>query len=614
MRTLGAVNGLPSRRPGSFMAGTWSAISRPGLRRTDMADQMRPAVSGRLRPRRLRISRRAALVSLLSGGVALGLAACAPTPPRTDQKPGAAAKPAEAPKPTEAPKPAEAAKPAAPAQAAAPKPTTAAPPAATGQTGGQLRVGLNSELTTLDPHLSTTAVDRQVYQSLYDSLVRLGPDLSIKPGLAESWTQPDPKTIVFKLRSGIKYHDGESFNAASVKANFERMMNHPKSLRKGEISDIASVDAVDELTVKLNLSQPSAPLLSLLTDRAGMMVSVKAADAAGDDFARKPVGTGPFSFVEWMKDDHLTVRKNPSFWEKDPNGTQLPYLDEVVYKPIPDGNQRLTALKTNTVDILDSVNAKDVPALRGSQDLKVSEVPGLGYRYIWLNVKRPPLDNKMIRQAIAYAIDRETIQKVVLVGVGQVAYQGIPPTSFAFDPDFKPYSPRDVEKAKALVAQSGVKDPKFPTLVTTSPEDRQLSEVYKEQLADAGITMEIEVVESTILTDRSSKKDYVSAISSWSGRADPDGNVANLFTTKGAQNRSDYQNARVDELLQQARATTAPAERKQLYSQANTIILDDMPLLPIQHLPEVKAMSPKLQGFVHVPDGMIRTVTISLQR
>jgi peptide/nickel transport system substrate-binding protein len=561
--------------------------------------------------------------------MALGLAACSPAPPQADQKP-AAAKPADAPKPTEAAKPAAPAqatdaRPTAPAQAAAPaqatapaqaasRPTAANAPAAAGQAGGPLRVGLNSELTTLDPHLSTTAVDRQVYQSLYDSLVRLGPDLSIKPGLAKSWEQPDPKTLVFKLQSGVKYHDGEPFNAASVKANFERMMNHPKTLRKGEISDIASVDAVDELTVKLTLSQPSAPLLSLLTDRAGMMVSVKAADAAGDDFARKPVGTGPFTFVEWMKDDHLTVRKNPSYWEKDASGGQLPYLDEVVYKPIPDGNQRLTALKTNTIDIIDTVNAKDVPALRGSQDLKVSEVPGLGYRYIWFNVKRPPLDNKMIRQAIAYAIDRETIEKVVLVGVGQVAYQGIPPTSFAFDPDFKPYSPRDVEKAKALVAQSGVKDPKFPTLVTTAPEDRQLAEVYKEQLADAGITMDVEVVESTILTDRSSKKDYVAAISSWSGRADPDGNVANLFTTKGAQNRSDYQNAKVDELLQQARATTAPAERKQLYGQANTIVLDDMPLLPIQHLPEVKAMSPKLQGFVHVPDGMIRTGTISLQR
>jgi peptide/nickel transport system substrate-binding protein len=136
------------------------------------------------------------------------------------------------------------------------------------------------------------------------------------------------------------------------------------------------VEVIDDLTVKLNLSQPSAPLLSLLTDRAGMMVSIKAAEAAGDDFGRKPVGTGPFTFIEWMKDDHITVRKNARYWEKDAAGAALPYLDEVTYKPIPDGNQRLTALRTGTVDIVDTVNAKDVPGLRGNQELTVSELPG----------------------------------------------------------------------------------------------------------------------------------------------------------------------------------------------------------------------------------------------
>lgn len=545
--------------------------------------------------------------------------ACQPSAPAAkpaESKP-AEAKPAESKPAAPAGQPAATAKPAEAAKPAESKPAEqkpAAQPAGKPQSGGQLRVGLNADLTTMDPHLSTAAVDRQVYQSIYDTLVRLDKDLSIKPGLALSWEQPDPKTLVFKLRPGVKFHDGEPFNAASVKANVERMQTHPKSLRKGELADVASVDVVDDLTVRFNLKQPSSPLLSLLTDRPGMMVSVKAAEAAGDDFARKPVGTGPFTFVEWVKDDRLVVRKNEQYWDKDANGAALPYLDEVVYKPIPDGGQRLTALRTNTVDIIDIPASKDMPTLKTSTELVYSEIPGLAFRYIQFNTKRPPLDNKAFRQAVAWSIDREAINKAVFFNVGQPAYQAIPPSSFAFDPDFKPYTPRDVEKAKAKLAESGVQNPTFTAVVTNTPEERQLAEVYKEQLAEVGITMEIELLEFATLLDRTNKYEFDASVLQWSGRPDPDGNVFNYFHTKGGQNRSQYSNPQVDQLLEQTRAVSDPAERKKLYSQANQIILDDSPMVFIQHRPEVKVMSPKVQGFVHVPDGMMRFWAVSLAR
>ena len=560
------------------------------------------------------VTRRDLLKAALGSGATLLLVACGSQPP-------APARPAEQAKPAES-KPAApaAAAPtqAAPAQAAKPaeaaKPAAAAAPAGKPQPGGTLRIGLSGEINTLDPHLSTSSQDRQAYQGIYDSLVRLGADLNPAPGLAKSWEQPDPKSVVFKLQSGVKYHDGEPFNAASVKANVDRMKNHPKSLRKGELDDVESVDVVDELTVKFTLKQPSSPLLSLLTDRAGMMVSTKAADAAGDDFARRPVGCGPFKFVEWVKDDHMTLRKWEQHWEKDADGVQLPYLDEVIIKPVPDGNQRLTAVRTGTVDMIDVPPAKDMPTLKTGTELKYSEVPGLAYRYIQLNVKKPPLDNKAFRQAIAWSLDREAINKAVFFNVGQVGYQAIPPSSFAFDPDFKPYTPRDVAKAKAKLAESGVADPRFTGMVPNTPDDKQLAEVFKEQMADAGITLEIELLEGTVLGDRALKREYMASINGWSGRPDPDGNVFNFFHSKGAQNRSDYLNPEVDKLLEAARATYDNAERKKLYSQANVLILDDSPIIFSQHRPEVKVMTHKVQGFVHVADGMMRLWNVWLTK
>jgi peptide/nickel transport system substrate-binding protein len=538
------------------------------------------------------MTRRDLLKAALGSGAMLLLAACGSQPP-------APSKPADAPKPAES-KPAEAAKPAAPAGNPTP--------------GGRVTIGLTSEITTLDPHLSTSSQDRQAYQGIFDSLVRLGPDLNPQPGLAKSWEQPDPKTIIFKLQSGVKYHDGEPFNAESVKANVARMMTHPKSLRKGELDDLESVDVIDELTVKWNLKRPSAPLLSILTDRAGMMVSTKAAEAAGDDFARKPVGCGPFKFAEWVKDDHMTLKKWEQHWEKDASGTQLPYLDEVVIKPIPDGTQRLNAVKTGTVDIIDVPPQKDMATLKTGTELVYSEKPGLAYRYIQINVKRPPLDNKMLRQAMAWSIDREAINKAVFFNVGQVGYQAIPPSSFAFDPDFKPYTPRDITKAKELVKQSGLGDTSFTGIVPNTPEDKQLAEVFKEQMSEAGINMTIELLEGTVLGDRTLKREYQAVINGWSGRPDPDGNVFNFFHSKGAQNRSDYLNPEVDKLLEGARTTYDNAERKKLYSQANVPILDDSPVVFSQHRPEVKVMTKKIQNFVHVPDGMIRLWSVWLTK
>jgi peptide/nickel transport system substrate-binding protein len=181
--------------------------------------------------------------------------------------------------------------------------------------GGTLRVGFYIEAATMDPHLSGSKIDRQVYHNIYEPLVTLDAKLGIKPGLAESWTQPDAKTLVFKLRRWVKFHDGTDFNAEAAKFNFERMKNEPKSVRKGEVANIDTVEVVDSHTIKVNLKKPDAALLATLTDRAGMMVSPKIVQERGAELQRnaKGAGTGPFECVEWVRDSHLVIKRNEAY-------------------------------------------------------------------------------------------------------------------------------------------------------------------------------------------------------------------------------------------------------------------------------------------------------------
>ena len=178
--------------------------------------------------------------------------------------------------------------------------------------GGTLRVGFYIEAATMDPHLSGSKIDRQIYHNVYEPLVTLDVKLGIRPGLAESWQQPDNKTVIFKLRRGVKFHDGTDFNAEAARFNFNRMKTEPKSVRKGEVASIDSVDVVDPYTIRINLKRPDAALLATLTDRAGMMISPKVIQERGSELERnaKGAGTGPFQFAEWIKDDHILLKRN----------------------------------------------------------------------------------------------------------------------------------------------------------------------------------------------------------------------------------------------------------------------------------------------------------------
>ncbi len=488
-------------------------------------------------------------------------------------------------------------------------PAAGASSAASIHRGGTLRIGLDSDLTTMDPHLSTAYVDRIVYQSIYEPLVQLDKDLTLKPGLATSWNFTDPTTLVMNLRHGVKFHDGTDFNAQAVKVNFDRMMDPAtKSLRASEISSIKDVTVVDDFTIKFTLKAPNASLLATLSDRAGMIISPAAIQKYGADLARNPVGTGPFQFVEWVKDDHLTVKKFAGYWDKGADGQPLPYLDQVIYKGIPDPTVRLTSLKTATLDMIDRPAPKDTVALRAGKDLVYDEVPGLGYQAVDLNNTKPPFDKVEVRQAFAYAVDRAAMTKNILFGTATPGEGPIAPGSWAYDPSVNNLFTRDVAKAKDLIAKAGLATPvNFDCMIVNTPDNKLIGEALKEQLSEAGFNMNIQLLDFGTALANETNKDFSCFQIGWSGRPDPDGNIYSFFYSTGGNNFESYKNPQVDQLLDKARTVYDQAQRKDLYSQAMKIGLNDVPRVYLWWPSDAKVWSPKVNGYVHVPDGLIRT-------
>ena len=472
--------------------------------------------------------------------------------------------------------------------------------------GGTLRVGFYIEAATMDPHLSGSKIDRQVYHNIYEPLVTLDTKLGIKPGLAESWSQPDPKTLLFKLRRGVKFHDGTDFNAEAAKFNFERMKTEPKSVRKGEVANIDTVEVVDSHTLKVNLKKPDAALLATLTDRAGMMVSPKVVQERGAELQRnaKGAGTGPFEFVEWVKDSHLVIKRNEAYWNKQGG----PYLDRIRYRPIPDDVVKLQSLQSGEIDVMDYVQPRDVAAVKADKNVVVVDVPSLADFAYQLNHTRPPFNVKALRQAVAYALDVEQIVKGVWLNVGVPANGPIPPTSWAYDKSIPPIR-RDLAKAKAKLAEGGQPSGFSFTLTTNNiPINIQEAEVIQAQLREAGITVKVNLVDSVTLLSNGNSKNFDMISYQWSGRPDPDGNTYQFYrTTPGTSlNWSGISNPQIDALLDRTREASSQAERRKLYGELTKLLQDELPMVFIIHPIEPKAFSPKVQGYEPIPDGMMR--------
>ena len=304
---------------------------------------------------------------------------------------------------------------------------------------GHLRIGLGDDPDVLDPSLSRTYTARIVFASICDKLFDIDEKLDIVPQLAIGHeTSADGKTVTIKLRPGVKFHDGEVFDAAAAKYSLDRHLNMKGSFRKPELAQVDNVEVVDPATIKLNLKPPFSPLLAQLTDRAGMMVSPKAAEATGDKFGLKPVCAGPYKFVERVQQDRIVVEKFADYWNKD----QV-FIDKITYLPIVDATVRLANLRSGGLDMMERVLATDIKTVRDNPRLKLSKAVSIGWFGLLVNVANgPKADNPLgkdarVRRAFELAIDREALNQVVFNGEFVPGNQWVNPQNFYYQRSFR---------------------------------------------------------------------------------------------------------------------------------------------------------------------------------
>ena len=468
-----------------------------------------------------------------------------------------------------------------------------------------LRIGLNDDPDALDPTISRAYTGRLVFAALCDKLFDVTPDLKIVPQLATGfeWAK-DGKSVTLKLRPGVKFHDGEPFNAEAVRFNIDRHINTPGSFRKPEIGEIKGVEVVNDLTVRFTLAEPLVPLIAALTDRAGMMVSPKAAKELGDKFGTKPVCAGPYKFVERVAQGKIVLERFADHWDK-----ANIFIDRVEFIPILDSTARLASLRSGDLTMIERVSPTDLKQIRDDAKLKVVGVPELGFQVVRLNVNNGPkgkvFADARVRQAVDFSIDRATLVKTVFNDEYIPGNQFVSPSNPYYNAKV-PVRKRDVAKAKQLLREAGHATLTFTLIVPPERDRQEASLILQAMLAESGITMNIQTQENVTMLQAGRRGDFEAYFTFWSGRPDPDGNIYTHYTCNGAQNDSRYCNQEFDSLVSKARHVADPAERKKLYDKASEILVRDVPGIHLWHRRVFTGYSARVQGFTPYPDGIIR--------
>ncbi|WP_405666477.1 ABC transporter substrate-binding protein [Streptomyces sp. NBC_01166] len=484
--------------------------------------------------------------------------------------------------------------------------------------GGTLTVALNSDPDKLDPTLAQTLVGRTVFASMCEKLYDIDEDGTVVPQLASSLptTSADGRTVTFKVRPGVKFSDGTRLDADAVVTSLLRHRDLPGSARSTELAPVSKAEATGPLTVRLTLDHSYVPLTGVLADRAGMVMSPTALEKYGKNFTNHPSCVGPFRFVERVGGDRIVLKKDTNYYDAD----QV-HLDGVVYKPIPDGNVRLANLRSGDLQVGDQMAPVDVQSALTEPKLQLFNSPSLGYQGIGLNVgnvkglgqKPGKIDTPIardvrVREAFELAIDRELLNKVVFQGMYEPACGPISPQS-AIAPGVEPEDcpRRDVDRAKELLKEAGVKTPvKIELKTSTTPEQGRVGQVLQAMVKEAGFELSLRPTEYATMLAETDAGDYDVFTSGWSGRLDPDGNVSNFLKTAGAMNAYGLGDPEIDKLIAEGRSVADPERRTEIYTELTRRVQDAHALIYLYRQKNYVVAGKDIAGIHVYGDGLVR--------
>lgn len=478
--------------------------------------------------------------------------------------------------------------------------TTGPLAAQTARTGGTLNMAIETDTATLDPLGISSINDRQVAIILYDTLLDIDAKGDIVPGIAEKIeASADAMSFKLTLRSGVTFSDGTPYDAAAVVKNFQRIMDPKNRCRcASDVATVEKVEASGPLQVTIGMKTPSAHFPASLADVAGMVVSPAAVEKYGAEFGNHGGGAGAFKLKEWRRGDRIVLERNPNYWRN------AVALDEVMLRPIPDQQTRYASLQAGNIDVIMNASPRDVLEAQKQKSAQVLNPGSLGTLFIQFNMKAPDVADVRVRQALAYATDRDAYNKAINRGLYKIANTPFG-TGLAPHEQVDNYPTFDLAKARKLVEDYG--KPIRIKLVTSSAQSSVLAgQALQQMWKKAGIETEIAPTEAAQAIRNAFAHDYQSMLFRWAGGTDPDKNVYQFFHSKGAVNLVRFSDPEMDRLLEAGRATTDRAERLKIYRQVNNILAREVPYLFLTYFENVWLASNKVKGLPAVPDGLLR--------
>ncbi|MFI3257749.1 MAG: glutathione ABC transporter substrate-binding protein [Spirochaetales bacterium] len=476
-------------------------------------------------------------------------------------------------------------------------------------TDDTLIVIMSGEAVTLDPQASNDSATSRVTKQIYNTLVTQNENMEIVPQLAESWEITDNGTLLsLKLREGVKFHNGETFTAQDVKFTLERALTSP------HVSHIISVIApngitiIDDYSLEIRMTDSFAPILSHLAHTAISILNEKAVTEAGDSYGQNPVGTGPYQFVQWVLGDNITLVRNDDYFDENAK------IKNLMLRVITENSARAIALETGDAHIAYDLAPNDIARMEASDALKVIRSANFSSAYIGFNASKAPFNDIKVRQAINLALDMDSIIEAVYFGAGSPAKGPIGQKVWGYNTALPGYD-YDIQRAKELMIEAGYQNGFTTTIWTNDNQQRiDIAEIAQAQLAEIGITVEIEILEWAAYLERTALGDHEMFILGWvTVTGDPDYGLYATFHSNSfgsAGNRTFYANARVDELLDRARVSGDPTVREEAYKEVQEIIFDEAPWIFTWEGEDLNGAQSYIEGFVNNPSGHHRLDTV----